>query len=143
MTQANISKYIYILLLFTVTFGILLYNLVGTIFDFDYTDEVGALILFVLYFIYLFRTKNWEINKVFLTTIFIFIFYLCYSLSIHSNTIAGIGNDFFIQIKPYLAFFCVYSMAPKFDKHQKAVLRSVALLYWMLLFAIGIKFVLS
>ncbi|MDR2388858.1 MAG: O-antigen ligase domain-containing protein [Tannerellaceae bacterium] len=139
MTQANTSRYIYILFLFTLTFGILLYNLIGTVLGFDYTDEVCALFLFVLYFIYLFQTKSWEINKAFLTTLLLFIFYLCYSLFIHSNTVAGIGSDFFIQIKPYLAFFCVYSMAPKFDKHQKTVLRSVALLYWMILFFIGLS----
>jgi hypothetical protein len=30
-------------------------------------------------------------------------------------------------------------MAPKFDDHQKAVLKSIALFYWMILFAIGIS----
>jgi hypothetical protein len=51
----------------------------------------------------------------------------------------GIASDFLIQIKPYLAFFCIYSMYPKFNKHQKAMLKSVALLYWGVLLAIGVS----
>jgi hypothetical protein len=139
MTQTYINKYFHIIFLFTLTFGILLYSLIVALTGFDYTDEICALFLFILFFIYLFRTKDWEINKAFLMTLCVFVFYLCYSLYIRSNTNWGILSDLFIQIKPYLAFFCVYSMTLKFDKHQTAVLKSFALIYWWALCLIGVS----
>ncbi|MDR1644545.1 MAG: O-antigen ligase domain-containing protein [Tannerellaceae bacterium] len=138
MTQTYINKYFYALFLFTLTFGVLLYNFIVDNTGFDYTDEICALCLFLLFFTYLFRTKDWEINKAFLVTLGVFVFYLCYSLYIHSNAPAGILNDLFIQTKPYLAFFCVYSIAPRFDRHQKEVLKSVSLILWSVLFAVGV-----
>ncbi|MDR1919533.1 MAG: O-antigen ligase domain-containing protein [Tannerellaceae bacterium] len=134
MTQAHINKYFYIIFLFTLTFGVLLYDTIG----FDYTDECCALFLFVLFVSYLFTTKDWAINKAFLTTIGIFLFYLCYSLAIGSNTKAAIASDLLIQIKPYLAFFCVYSLLPHLDAGRKKLLQDIALVYWGLLCLVGI-----
>ncbi|MDR1938993.1 MAG: O-antigen ligase domain-containing protein, partial [Tannerellaceae bacterium] len=134
MTQAYIDKYFYIIFLITWIFGVLLYDAIG----FDYTDEICALFLFILFASFLFTTKDWAINKAFLTTIGIFIFYLCYSLYIRSNTKMAIANDLVIQLKPYLAFFCVYSMAPKFDANRKEILKSLALIFWGMLCVVGI-----
>ena len=117
MIQSLINKHFFNLLLFTLTFGILLYDAIG----FDYTDEICALFLFVLFGIYLFSTSDWNFNKGFLTTIGIFLFYFCYSLYIGSNTKTAIISDMLIQIKPYLAFFCVYSMMPRFSESQNEI----------------------
>ncbi|MDR1556039.1 MAG: O-antigen ligase domain-containing protein [Tannerellaceae bacterium] len=138
MTQTYINKYFYLLFLFTLAFGIVFYNLICVFLKFDYTDEVSALLLFILFSVFLFTTKDWEMNKVFLATLFIFLFYLFYSFYIQSNTGIGIFSDLFIQIKPYLAFFCVYSMTPRFDRDQKSILKSLSLLFWGGLFLIGI-----
>lgn len=59
MVQSLINKHFFNLLLFTLTFGILLYDAIG----FDYTDEICALFLFVLFGIYLFSTSDWNFNK--------------------------------------------------------------------------------
>ena len=134
MSQQFINKYFFILLVFTLIFGILLYDLIG----FDYTDEICALFLFCLFIGFMFKSTDWRINKAFLITIFIFIFYLGYSFFIKSNTTAGILTDLFIQIKPYLAFFCVYSMTPYFSTNKKAILKSIALIFWFCLLIIGI-----
>ncbi len=134
MIQSLIDKYFYFLFLFTLTFGILLYDAIG----FDYTDEICALVLFILFVYYMFNTEDWRINKAFLVTIGIFIFYICYSLYIQSNVKAGIFTDVVIQIKPYLAFFCVYSMAPYFNANRKEILKSVALIFWGFLLLVGI-----
>ena len=95
MIQAIIDKHFFNLLIFTLVFGILLYDAIG----FDYTDEICALFLFILFSIYLFSTKGWDFNKAFLTTIGIFLFYFCYSLYIGSNTKTAILSDMLIQIK--------------------------------------------
>jgi hypothetical protein len=138
MAQIDVNKYFYALFLFTLAFGIVFYNIICVFLKFDYTDEVCALLLFVLFGIFLFATKEWEMNKAFLTVLAIFLFYFFYSIYIQSNTKMGIFSDFFIQIKPYLAFFCVYSMAPRFDRNQKSILKSLSLLFWGALFLIGI-----
>ena len=86
----------------------------------------------------MFRTPDWRINKAFLVTICIFIFYLCYSFAINSNSKTAILADFTVQIKPYLAFFCVYSMAPNFSRIQKDLLRKISLILWFCLLPIGL-----
>ncbi|OAV70867.1 Lipid A core - O-antigen ligase [Bacteroidales bacterium Barb6] len=134
MLQENINKYFYNLFVFTLLFGILLYDLVG----FDYTDELCASALFILFGYYLFNTPDWSINRAFLITLGIFLFYLCYSFYIRSNVPVGILSDFIIQIKPYLAFFCVYSIAPVFSKTRKEILKSLSVLFWILLLIIAV-----
>ena len=100
----RLSDNIFFLFIFMLLFGILLYGAIG----FDYTDELCALGLFSTFGIFLFHTPNWSFNKVFLLTIGIFIFYICYSLYIGSNTKTAILADAIVQIKPYLAFFSRY-----------------------------------
>jgi hypothetical protein len=48
-------------------------------------------------------------------------------------------NDFVIQIKPYLAFFCVYSIAPLFSANQRIILKYISLIFWCFLCIIGIS----
>ena len=50
-----------------------------------------------------------------------------------SNTIKSIFMDFIIQLKPYLAFFCVYHIAPKFTGWQRKLLKDLSLLIWFCL----------
>ncbi|MDR1258866.1 MAG: O-antigen ligase domain-containing protein [Tannerellaceae bacterium] len=139
MIQTYISKYFYIVFLFTLTFGVLLYNIILAVLGFAYTDEICALLIFVLFAIFLFTKKDWEMNKAFLTTLAVFAFYVFYSLYIHSNSAGGIMSDLFIQIKPYLAFFCAYSMMPSLDRNQRSILRSVSFIYWGVLLVIGLS----
>lgn len=134
MVQEFINKHFLYLLVFTLTFGILLYDLIG----FDYTDEFCALFLFFLFGYYVFNTPDWRIEKSFLITLAIFFFYLCYSFWIGSNVKAAILTDFLIQIKPYLAFFCVFSITPVLSANQKVALKLVALLFWVFLLLVGI-----
>ena len=114
--------------------GIVLYNIIG----FELIDEalIACTTLFFLYV--LFKKPHWEINKVFLIVLFIFLFYLIYSFWIQSNTKAAIVSDFLIQLKPYLAFFCIYQLRPVINDKQKKLLNQIALVCWFLLLPIGI-----
>lgn len=132
--QEFINKFFFYIYVFALIFIMVLYNLIG----FDYTDELCALAIFTLFTYYVSKTENWEINKVFLGVIFIFIFYLCYSLFIESNTKAAILSDLVVQIKPYLTFFCVYSFAPLFSRKQKDILKKISVFIWCLLVPVGI-----
>lgn len=133
MVQIFINKHFFNLLIFTLTFGILLYDAIG----FNYTDEVCALFLFVLFGFYMIKNSEWPFNKAFFTTIIVFVAYFLYSVFINSNTKSAIISDCLIQIKPYLAFFCVYSMAPFFSVNQNFILRVISIFFGFFLLIVG------
>ncbi|MGM9759685.1 MAG: O-antigen ligase domain-containing protein, partial [Parabacteroides sp.] len=95
--------------------------------------------LCVLYGYYVLHTPKWSVNRFFLVTIGVFFFYLMYSLWIHSNSKVAILSDFIIQFKPYLAFFAVYALAPRFNDQMKKNLRFLSLVFAGYLLLIGIS----
>lgn len=139
MLHDYINRHFFYLLIFTLIFGVIFYDTLG----FTLTDEICATILLVLYGFYIYHTPKWEINKLFVGIIFIFIFYLCYSLYIKSNVKAAILTDFIIQLKPYLGFLCVYAMAPVLDKKKKLITQAICLFFALYLFIVGIYDLLS
>jgi len=134
MIQDFINKNFYYLYITTLLFGIILYNPIG----FKSADELCAMVLLVLFIFTVFKSKDWEFNKIFLFTLFIFLFYTFYSFYIHSNSKIGIITDLIIQLKPYLAFFAVYQMKPIFSKERKILLRDISLVLWVILLPIGL-----
>ncbi len=132
--QEFINKNFYYLFFITLLFGVIFYGLIG----FQLIDEICGLILFIMFIFQMFKTKSWEINKVFAYVLLIFLFYIFYSIYIKSNSISGILFDCTVQIKPYLAFFCVYQLRPLFSKQQKTILRQSSVVLWFLLLPIGL-----
>lgn len=137
MQQDFINKNFFGLTIFTLLFGVMFYDLINMA-GFSYVDEICALLLFVLFGINVYRSKDWVFNKIFLFVLGVFLFYLIYSIFIGSNSKKAILMDFVIQIKPYLAFFCVYSMKPVFNANQKKIIRQLALLFSFYLLLIGL-----
>lgn len=137
MQQDFINKNFFRLTMFTLVLGVIFYDLFNMA-GFSYIDEICALLLFILFGINVLRSKNWEFDKMFLLILGIFLFYLFYSLYIGSNSPRAILMDFVIQIKPYLAFFCVYSMRPVLNENQKKIIRQLAILFSLYLLLIGI-----
>ena len=132
--QEFTNKYFYYLFVITLLSGIVFYDIIG----FNSADEVCGLLLLVLFFRNMFLSKDWPINKFFLLVLGIFLFYVCYSIYIGSNSIKAICMDLIIQMKPYLAFFCTYQLMPKFNKKQKKILQDLCLLLWCLFLPLGI-----
>lgn len=138
MLQKFIDKNFFGLFVFTLMFGVIFYDTIG----FTLTDEICSFFLFVLFLVYVFCTKNWAFNKMFLTVIAVFLFYLVYSIAIGSNIKTAIVSDFIIQFKPYLGFFCVYAIKPVFSRSQKIILRQICIICWIYLLILGlIRFV--
>lgn len=134
MVQDFINRHFFNLFTITLIFGIVVYGLIG----FQSIDELCGIVLFVMFLYYVFHTSDWRINKIFIYIIGIFIFYLIYSILINSNTKKAILVDFIIQLKPYIAFFCVYQIRPLFSKKQNTLLNQICLLCWVLLAPFGI-----
>lgn len=134
MIQEFINKQFYNLFIFSLIFGLVLYGPVG----FDGIDEVCAFFLLVLFIYGTSKSPGWFVNKSFLIIIFIFIFYIGYSMLIRSNSTTAIMKDVVIQFKPYLAFFAVYCLQPIFSPSQKKLLQEIILVIWGILVIIGI-----
>jgi hypothetical protein len=123
--------------MFTLVFGVIFYDTIHYL-GFDYVDEICTLLLFVLFLYKVFKSKTWEFNRLFLITIAVFIFYLVYSFCINSNTNAAILTDFLIQIKPYMAFFCVYALKPELSDNQKKIMRQTIILCSIYVIFVGV-----
>lgn len=105
---------------------------------FEWMDELLALMLLGVFCINLFGDKNWNINKSFLFTIGVFLFYFFYSIIITSNVLPAIITDTVVQFKPYFAFFATLAIAPKFNRNQKYILKTTSIIAWIVLALLGI-----
>lgn len=128
-----LEKLNYYFMLFCILFGCIFYDLIGKLTNFTYTDEIITLFLFIY----------WIVNgnkqaKEFYIAILIFIFYLIISLNFPHNKSAAIWMDFFIEIKPFIAFYTVYNLnlyiAPK---HRRRICR-LCMVSSILLLPIGV-----
>lgn len=134
MASKIIHTYFFYLFVFTLFFGVLLYNIAGL----KATDELSGGLLLILYGIFIFTTKGRKFNIGVALTFFIFIFYLCYSIYIAYSTRNAIILDFLIQIRPYLTFFIVSQISPVFSKVQKLMLKRFCFTMWLFFIPIGI-----
>ncbi|MDR0748574.1 MAG: O-antigen ligase family protein [Tannerellaceae bacterium] len=134
MTQQFINNTYYLFFVISLVFGLLLYGTIG----FDGADELCAFALIIFFCYVVISQRDWPMNKAFLVTLGVFLFYLCYSFYIGSNVKKAIVSDFIIQLKPYVAFFIVYQLCPLFDKNQKAKLRITCVASWLILLFLGI-----
>ncbi|MEG1543361.1 MAG: O-antigen ligase domain-containing protein [Tannerellaceae bacterium] len=134
MTQTFIDKLLYGLFVVTIIFAVILHDISG----FKTIDEICGLVLIIIFVYTISKSNDWEINKAFLATLFIFGFYFCYSLWIGSNSKSAIIMDLVIQMKPYMAFFCFYQLKPKFTNGQRLLLKQIMLAFWFLLLPLGL-----
>ena len=135
--QAFINRQFFNLMLFALIFGVIFYDLIDTL-GFSYTDELCVVFLLLLFGYRVFTSTEWLFNKAFLFAIFVFIFYLVYSMAIASNTKGAIMKDFVIQVKPYLSFFCVYALRPELSDNQKRMIRQLIVICSLYVFVVGL-----
>ena len=135
--QDYINKSFFALLVFTLIFGVMFYDMIDRL-GFSYVDEICALLIFGLFGYHTSQSRTWAFNRGFLFVIGVFVFYFIYSLLIGSNSVQGIAMDFLIQIKPYIAFFCIYSLRTKLTENQKSILRNLVVLFTLYMIPIGL-----
>lgn len=112
------------LLLFGYAFGVVLYDFI----EFDYADEILALFLVLFAGMTIWERKSTKDLRLLMWIIGIFLFYAIYSFIIGSNVPQAILMDFAIQIKPFLAFYCAWLIAPTFTKKQKTIISVLCLI---------------
>lgn len=120
------DKINYYLLITFLILGVILYDFIGARFEFTYTDEIFVSILTV------YSILRRSFSKEFLVFIGIALFYLLYSFMYPINTDQAILTDFFIQIKPFMAFYCAYNLGiyitPRYFKRIRQLCMASAII---------------
>ena len=104
---------------------------------FQSSDELITLLLALLCMLDLLANKNHQRYKGLFLVVGIMFFYVLYSLFfVHYNTPKAIMYDFFIQLKPFIAFYAAYSMGVRFDASQKQFLKRLCVFLSVLMLTI-------
>lgn len=112
----SLNKIFYGLFILMLVAGIYTYQLMW----FKSSDELITLLLALLCVLDILSNKNHRRYKGLFWIVGIMTFYLLYSLvGVHYNTPKAIFYDFFIQIKPFIAFYVAYAMGVRFTGAQK------------------------
>lgn len=119
---------------FTLVFGVIFYDFIQKTTGFSYIDEIITLFLVI----YLCSSRKERSVKELYFFILILLFYLFYSLMFPHNVFPAIYTDFFIQIKPFLAFYCVWSLPFDFYEKDSRSLCKISIFISLLILPIGI-----
>ena len=118
----SLNKIFYGLFILMLVAGIYTYQLMW----FKSSDELITLLLALLCVLDILSNKNHRRYKGLFWIVGIMTFYLLYSLvGVHYNTPKAIFYDFFIQIKPFIAFYVAYAMGVRFTGAQKLFLKKL------------------
>lgn len=122
----------YNIILWGLLIGIVAYDLISEKLGFSYIDEIFVLVLFLYCVI-----RN-DYSMELLGFIIISLFYLIYSYGLSITSVPAILTDFFIQIKPYLAFFCAYNLRLKVSQEFKGIICFVCICLSIFFIPIGL-----
>lgn len=104
-------------------FGILFYDFIDKRIGFSYIDEILAFSLCLFTLFAIIHVPNRKFESYWFWLFGIFTFYIIYSFAIHSNTKSAIMQDAIVQLKPFLGFFCAYSLRIELSSKQKRIIR--------------------
>lgn len=121
-------------------FGVLLYDIIADNLGFTYTDEAFALIMF-LYFIV--RRQNKGYIKEFYFAILVFAFYFFYSYVRRITEVNAIIYDFFVQIKPYMVFYCALITGFTLSEKSRRSISRWCIVFAIILLPIGTLYITS
>ena len=112
------QKLNYYVIIFTLLFGVILYDFIQAKTGFSYIDEI------LMVFLLLYGLRYGKRNKEYMCFWGIAIFYLLHSLYDPHNVTPAIYRDFIQQLKPYVTFYSVLSLdfsipKSKYRKLQK------------------------
>ena len=114
----SLNKIFYGLFILMLVAGIYTYQLMW----FKSSDELITLLLALLCVLDILSNKNHRRYKGLFWIVGIMTFYLLYSLvGVHYNTPKAIFYDFFIQIKPFIAFYKFITFTPELQAYSPEI----------------------
>ena len=122
----------YLLVCFTLVFGVVFYDVISINLHFSYIDEIIAA---VLLFFWIDKGKK---KKETICFFCIALFYLVHSLLFPNNVKNAIMMDFLIQVKPFLAFYLVYNLNMVFTDAQRRSICKLCVVLTIVLVPVGI-----
>ncbi len=129
----SLNKIFYVLFVLMLVAGLYTYQLMW----FKPADELITLLLALLCVLDILGNKNHKRYKGLFWVVGIMVFYMLYSLVfVRYNTSTAIFSDFFIQIKPFIAFYAAYAMGVRFTVSQKNFLRRLCIVLSVAMLAI-------
>ena len=121
----SINKICYIILLLMLIFGVYFYHALPI---FQFMDELLSWSLLLIAILISVAKNDYARFKKLWLVLAIFIFYLLYSVFVSKvNTPQASVSDFLVQLKPYITFFTIFAIAPKFTPKQKTWLRYICI----------------
>lgn len=118
--MVSLNKIFFGLFVLMLIVGVYTYQLMW----FQSSDEILTLLMALLCMLDMLGNRNHQRYKGLFLVVGIMLFYALYSLFfVHYNISKAIMYDFFIQIKPFIAFYAAYSMGVRFDASQKLFLK--------------------
>lgn len=120
--------------MFTLIFGVIFYNAMGK--EFRFIDEAITISLLIYWIV----NASFRLDNEFLIFLGIALFYLIYSLTFPINTERAIWMDFFMQVKPYIAFYSIYQMNFSFHNRDKHLISKFCLIAAILIFPYGLMY---
>ncbi|HIX27612.1 MAG TPA: hypothetical protein H9859_08285 [Candidatus Barnesiella excrementigallinarum] len=116
------NKIFYGLFILMLIVGVYTYQMMW----FQSSDEIITLLLALLCIVDILGNRNHQRYKGLFFIIGVMTFYLLYSLFVvHYNTPKAVFSDFFIQLKPFIAFYVAYSMGVRFNASQRLFLKKL------------------
>lgn len=126
------AKVNYHILLWGLILGVILYDYLGYKLNFSYFDEIFVATLLV------YSISRKRFSREFFIFCAISIFYLLYSYAISITSSAAIVTDFFIQIKPYIAFYCAYNLRIYIAPQYYRSIKRICIILSVLMLSIGL-----
>ncbi len=118
----SLNKIFYGLFILMLIVGVYTYQMMW----FQSSDEIITLLLALLCIVDILGNRNHQRYKGLFFIIGVMTFYLLYSLFVvHYNTPKAVFSDFFIQLKPFIAFYATYSMGVIFNASQRLFLKKL------------------
>lgn len=117
--------------------GVCFYDFIGDNLGFTFIDELLVLYLFVKWLI------DGKENKEFVVFLSISFIYLFYGFLFGQNVWRAVLMDYFIEVKPFVAFYCSYSMRFRLNKEEQCLVRKLCMVLSILFLPIGIDCILG
>ena len=124
-------------IILSLLFGVCFYDFIGGNLGFTFIDELLVLFLFVKWLI------DGKENKEFIIFLSISFFYLLYGFMFGQNLWRAVIMDYFIEVKPFVAFYCAYSMRFSLNKEEQHLVRKVCVVLAVIFLPIGIDCLLG
>lgn len=127
----------FLFIILSLLLGVCFYDFFGNAIGFTFVDELLVLYLFGRWLI------DGKENKEFIIFLSISFFYLLYGLLFGQNVWRAVLMDYFIEVKPFVAFYCAYSMRFRLSKEEQCLVRKLCVALSVIFLPIGINYVLG